>query len=157
MGAIVISTTRNPGKVAALKAVGADFTIIDTGSIHSEVRDLFPDGVSKVLELVGTVSLKDSLKCIGFKGMVCMTGILGNAWALKDFLPMEDIPSCGRLTAYSGGACDLNKAALQSFIQNIETGAIKLSIDRVFSLEDIAAAHQYMEDDKATGKIVVEL
>jgi len=28
-------------------------------------------------------------------------------------------------------------------------------VDRVFALDDIAAAHRYMEDNQATGKVVM--
>jgi NADPH:quinone reductase-like Zn-dependent oxidoreductase len=30
-------------------------------------------------------------------------------------------------------------------------------VDRVFDLEDIVAAHRYMENDEATGKVVVTM
>ena len=52
----------------SLKANDADLLIIDNGNIKEQVKDLFPDGVDKVLELVGTRTLKDSLKCIKLEG-----------------------------------------------------------------------------------------
>jgi hypothetical protein len=38
-----------------------------------------------------------------------MTGILGDEWAMKDFTPMGDIPSLGRLTVYMGESISLSK------------------------------------------------
>jgi len=102
IGLKVISTTRKPEKEEYLKANGADYVIIDNENIKEKVKNLFPNGVDKVLELIGTRTLKDSLRCIKPKGMVCMTGILGGEWALKEFTPMGDIPSLGRLTVYMG-------------------------------------------------------
>ena len=52
----------------SLKANDADLIIIDNGNIKEQVKDLFPNGVDKVLELVGTRTLKDSLKCIKLEG-----------------------------------------------------------------------------------------
>lgn len=156
-GLTVISTTRNPAKKQALLDNGADHVVIDNGNISNDVRSLFPDGVNKVLELVGTRTLKDSLKCIGYKGMVCMTGILGNEWNMSSFTPMGDIPSLGRLTVYMGESGNLSKELLQQFIDEVENGNLHLNIDRVFKLEEIALAHQYMEDNNAKGKIVVEI
>jgi len=78
LGLKVISTTRKPEKEEYLKANGADFVIVDNGNIKDQVKNLFPNGVDKILELIGTQTLKDSLKCIRPKGMVCMTGILGS-------------------------------------------------------------------------------
>ncbi|MEZ5040076.1 MAG: zinc-binding alcohol dehydrogenase family protein [Saprospiraceae bacterium] len=153
----VISTTRNPGKKQTLIENGADHVIIDDGKVSTVLKEIYPDGVNKVLELVGTKTLKDSLKCIGYKGMVCMTGILGNEWTMSEFTPMGDIPSLGRLTVYMGESKNLSRELLQEFISEVERKNIRLNIDRVFRLEQVADAHQYMEDNKAKGKIVVEI
>lgn len=155
-GLTVISTTRNPEKKQALIDNGADFVVIDEGQIKDVVKDIFPEGVNKVLELIGTQTLKDSLKCLAPKGMVCMTGILGNEWTMKEFTPMGDIPSLGRLTVYMGESKNLSKELLQEFIDEVERGTITLNIDKVYSIDQVAEAHQYMEDNKAKGKIVVK-
>ena len=154
-GLTVISTTRNEDKRQALIANGADHVVIDNGTVAEQVISLFPEGLNKVLELIGTRTLKDSLKCIAPKGVVCMTGILGNEWTMKDFSPMGDIPSLGRLTVYMGESKNLSKSLLQEFIDEVAKGNINLNVDRTFQLAEVAAAHQYMEDNKAKGKIVV--
>jgi len=86
-GLSVVSTTRNPKKKQTLLDNGADHVIIDSGSVSASLREIYAHGVHKVLELIGTHTLKDSLKCIGHKGMVCMTGILGNEWTMSEFTP----------------------------------------------------------------------
>ena len=154
-GVTVISTTRNPDKKQALINNGTDHVVIDNGSVEEQVRTIYPDGVNKILELIGTRTLKDSLKCIASKGMVCMTGILGNEWTMREFTPMGDIPSLGRLTVYMGESKSLSKDLLQEFIDEVDKGTIKLNIDNVFRLNEVVQAHQYMEDNKAKGKIVV--
>jgi len=155
-GLIVIATTRNPEKSKSLLDNGVDHVIIDGGIVSNLVKEICPEGVNKVLELVGTSTLKDSLKCIAIRGMVCMTGILGNEWTMKSFAPMGDIPSLGRLTVYMGESKNLSKELLQEFIDEVEKGNVNLKIDRVFKLYEVAEAHQYMEDNKANGKIVVK-
>jgi len=157
MGLTVVSSTRNPEKEQYLKANGVDHVVIDDGSVREQVRDLFPAGVDKVLELIGTRTLKDSLKCIKPKGVVCMTGILGNEWTMKDFTPMGDIPSLGRLTVYMGEAGNLQIELLQEFIDSVEDETIKINIDKIFRLDQIVEAHQYMESNRAKGKIVIEI
>jgi NADPH2:quinone reductase len=156
-GLTVISTTRNLKKKEALIDNGADYVLIDNGTVSDQVREIFPLGVNKVLELIGTRSLKDSLKCIAPKGVVCMTGILGNEWTMKEFTPMDDIPSLGRLTVYKGESKNLSKELLQEFIDKVENGTIKLNIDKVFQLDEVSQAHQYMENNSAKGKIVVTI
>ena len=155
LGITVISTTRKEDKVAFLQSNGANRVVIDDGIISEKVRKLYPKGVSKVLELIGTKTLKDSLKCIAPHGTVCMTGILGNEWTMKEFTPMGDIPSLGKLTVYMGESGNLDKALLQNFIEAIENDRIKLNADSVFGLDKIVEAHEYMESNKANGKIVI--
>lgn len=156
-GLSVVSTTRNPAKRQALLDNGADQVLMDNGQIAADLKKIYPAGVNKVLELIGTSTLKDSLQCIATRGVVCMTGILGNAWTMADFTPMGDIPSLGRLTVYMGESRNLTPELLQEFIDQVAQGNITLNIDHVFQLDQIIDAHQYMEDNKAKGKIVVKL
>ena len=70
LGLKVISTNRTPEKEEYLKAIGANMVIIDNGNIKEQVKNLFPNGVDKVLELIGTRTIKDSFKCIKPGGIV---------------------------------------------------------------------------------------
>ncbi len=155
LGLTVTSTTRNPAKESFLKQNGATHVAIDRGSVREQVRAIYPQGVDKVLELIGTRTLKDSLNCIKPKGMVCITGILGGEWTMTEFTPMGDIPSLGRLTVYMGESENLTEEALQDFVHAVENEEITLRIDRTFKLEEIVQAHEYMESNQATGKLVV--
>src|SRR5258707_6734854 len=101
-GAFVAATTRNPERENLLHASGVDQVFIDTGSIAEQVKEGCPNGVDKGLELVGTTTLKDSLRCAKQRGIVCMTGIVGNKWSFDNFAPMEAIPTAVSLTTYAG-------------------------------------------------------
>lgn len=153
----VIATTRSPAKVAALTASGADEVGIDTGAIADEIRRRHPGGVDAVLELVGTVTLLDSLRGVRPRGVVCNTGILGNAWVLERFEPLEDIPSTVRLTTYhsSTTSAESSTAALQEIADGVASGHYRPSLQRTFRLDEIVAAHRLMEENGATGKLVV--
>ena len=59
------------------------------------------------------------------------------------------------MTAYSGDAADLPPMVLQSFIEDIEAGKVKVPIGHVFHLEEIVEAHQAMEGGTMSGKLVV--
>lgn len=155
MGLNVVSTTRNPDKIELLKGHGVDEVIIDDGRIVRRVREIFPNGVDRVLELVGTTTLRDSLKCAAPGGIVCMTGILGNAWTLTEFTPMGDIPHTVRLTVYTGEARDLSANLLQEFVNGVAGGKNHIKIDRTFTIDEIVEAHRYMESNQASGKLVV--
>ena len=154
-GTFVVSTTRNPDRADLLRTSGADHVILDTGEIASELKRVFPEGMNKVLELIGTTSLKDSLRCSGPHGVVCMTGMVGDKWSFEDFAPMEMIPSGVCLTTYAGESEDFLKTPLQELVEKIAAGTMHVQVGKVFQLDEIAEAHRTMEENKADGKIVV--
>ena len=45
----------------------------------------------------------------------------------------------------------------EKFIDSVENGSISLNIDTIFKLDEIRQAHEYMESNRAQGKLVVEL
>ena len=154
-GAFVAATTRNPEREKLLRASGVDQVFIDTGAIAEQVKEVCPKGVDKVLELVGTTTLKDSLRCAKQRGIVCMTGIVGNKWAFDNFAPMEAIPTAVSLTTYAGESEDFMRTPLGELVKQIATGALRVQIGRTFHLDEIVEAHRCMEENKAGGKIVV--
>src|SRR6202163_4300960 len=77
-GALIAATTRHPDRDKILRASGVDQVFIDTGSIAEQVKEVCSGGVDKVLELVGTTTLQDSLRCTKQRVIVFMTGMVGN-------------------------------------------------------------------------------
>ena len=154
-GAFVAATTRKPERNKLLLASGADQVFIDTGSIAEQVREVCAGGVDKVLELVGTTTLKDSLRCAKQRGIVCMTGIVGNKWSFDDFAPMEAIPTAVSLTTYAGESEDFMRTPLEELVEQIVAGRLHVQVGKVFHLDEIVEAHRCMEENKAGGKIVV--
>jgi NADPH:quinone reductase-like Zn-dependent oxidoreductase len=154
-GASVTSTTRNAQRAGLLRSSGADAVLIDSGRIAEDLRKTHAEGVDKVLELIGTTTLLDSLHCAKERGVVCMTGIVGNKWSFDNFAPMEAIPTAVRLTSYAGESEDFMKTPLDDLVAQIAAGTLTVQIGRVFHLEEIVEAHRCMEENKAGGKIVV--
>lgn len=154
-GLTVIATTRKVEKEPLLRSNRAAHVLIDDGQLRGKVRAIYPEGVDKVLELVGTSTLKDSLACIKRGGTGCMTGMLSEQWSIPDFVPMDFIPATVRLTIYDSGQLTSSRQVFQQFIQSVETGQVKLPVSRVFRLDELVEAHQLMENNQAGGKIVV--
>jgi NADPH:quinone reductase-like Zn-dependent oxidoreductase len=154
-GAFVAATTRNPDREKLLRASGVDQVFIDTGSIAEQVKEVCPKGVDKVLELVGTTTLKDSLRCAKQRGIVCMTGMVGDKWSFDNFSPMEAIPTAVSLTSYAGESEDFMRTPLQDLVEQIAAGTLHVQVGKTFHLDEIVEAHRCMEENKAGGKIVV--
>jgi NADPH:quinone reductase len=154
-GLKVIATTRGIEREKILKQNGVDEVLVDDGNVASKIKARFPDGVDKALELVGTATLKDSLHCVKPGGTVCMTGMLSEQWSIADFAPMDYIPATVKLTVYDSGQIKIEPRHFQDFITEVEGGKIRLNVSKVFSLDQIVQAHELMESNKASGKIVV--
>lgn len=154
-GLRVLATSRREDRRDMLLKNGADEVFIDGGEIAPAVRDAHPDGVNKVLELVGTTTLLDSLQCAAMGGSVCMTGMVGNKWEFERFSPMGAIPTAVKLTTYAGGAEDFIATPLQTVVDAVEAGTFSAPIGKTFSIDEIVEAHRAMEDNNAGGKIVV--
>ena len=136
------ATTRNPVSADLLRASGADAVFIDDGAIAGPVRQARPEGFDKVLELVGATTLKDSLHCARQPGLVCMTGMVGNAWSFDNFSPMDTIPTAVGLTTYDGGPKDFMRTPLQDLIDQIAAGTLRIQVGRTFPLDGIVEAHR---------------
>ena len=156
-GLEIVATTRNPSKSDELIAAGATHVVVDDGTLVDKIRSIYPDGIDRVLELIGTTTLLDSLQATRRGGIVCMTGILGGKWTLSDFHPMGDVPTGVKLTSYSGEAADISAEQLQSYVSLVESGKLQLKVGPKFDFDRLQEAHQLMDKNQANGKIVIEV
>lgn len=154
-GLVVISTTRNEAKRELLLANGADEVLIDNGNLAETIKNQSQFKIDKVLELIGTTTLQDSLRTVVRGGSVCMTGILSEQWSITEFVPMDYIPATVNLTVYDSGEIRIEGKYFQKFVKDIEKGFLKPAIKRIFNLNEIVAAHHLMESSSGGGKIVV--
>ncbi|MEM6800895.1 MAG: zinc-binding dehydrogenase [Bacteroidota bacterium] len=157
MGCTVLATTRKESKRKVLEKAGVDHVIIDHGNIEEEVKDIFPQGVVGVVEFVGMEhTITDCLRSTAPKGTVCMVGFLGNQWDYK-FFPW--MPSTVNLTLYSSETLDTAYASpvLQQIMDKVAAGKYLPNIHEVFPFEKLRDAHYIMENNLASGKLVVKI
>ena len=148
-GLHVIGTTRDPDKADFLRQRGADDVLVDQGRIAGA-------DVDGVLDLVGGTALLDALKAVVPGGIVCATGLLGGTWVIDHFEPMGEIPTGVKLTTFGSAVIEGERwvEALQEIVDLVEEGRVHANLDRTYPLDEIAAAHAYMEANRATGKVV---
>jgi NADPH:quinone reductase len=156
-GLTVLSTTRDPDKSARLRDFGADHVVIEDGNIAPAVRDIVPDGVDAMFDLVGTKVIEDSFACIRRGGTLCMAGLLGGEWTIADFAPGAVIPSTTKFTYFSSSSTPMPTVALQAYLDGLAAGRYRMPLDRVFRFDEIREAHALMEANRAVGKIVVSV
>lgn len=147
-GVEIASTTRRPDKAGALTAAGVSHVLIDDGPLE------LPWVPDYVLDLVGARTAVDSLSLVRRGGTVCVAGSL-SGWSIADFQPVAMIPSGTRLTAFHSKDMKGRTDVLQRIVGEVEAGVYRPNVDRVFGLDEVVEAHRYMEEDRASGKLVV--
>jgi NADPH:quinone reductase len=155
LGATVLATTRQRARLDDLAAHGVTHPLLDDGDVAAQVRRILPDGVDAALELVGTPTLPDTLAATRVHGTVCMAGMLSNEWIVKDFYPIGYLPTGVRLTGYSGEASNLPPEILQRTVDQLAGDTLSLGPITTYPLDRIRDAHQAIETNTVSGKVVI--
>ncbi|VUC32822.1 unnamed protein product [Clonostachys rosea] len=153
---LVAATTRNAGRKELLLEVGADKVIIDDGKISQSLQ--YEEKFDRIMEMIGTPTINDSILCAREKGTVCVVGNQsGGSWILENFSPFFiGLPNRVRLCAYGGGPQDLHAVPLEALIKDIEQGKLRVDV-KVFGLDGVQEAHGIMEGGGGGTKMVVVL
>jgi NADPH:quinone reductase-like Zn-dependent oxidoreductase len=158
-GARVLATSRSPGKLSLIEALGAE-PLLETADCSSEVRRRVPSGVDAVLDIVGPSTLLDSFKMVRYRGRVALAGFLGGGGPLS-FDPLAEMPSGVQFSFFAsafmfgGPEVPLAGIPFAGIVRAAERGAYRVTPAHVFDFEHIVAAHRLMESGESRGKIVV--
>jgi len=161
-GARVIASTRKPERASALEALGAKEVVIESPDLAMRVRDLHPQGVDAVFELVGNSTVLESLKLVRRHGRLCQAGFLGGLGPIQEFMPIMQMPSGVHFSffgsfMFGAPAFPASEVPMQTIVERVENGTYKAKPARVFRFEEIREAHRLMESSGANGKIVVRV
>lgn len=161
-GARVLATTRNRARLALLEALGAAETLIDAPDLLRRVRELVPNGIDSVLDLVGNSTIRDSLAMVRRGGRVCEAGFLGGLAPIESFNPIAQMPSGAQFSFFGSfvfglPAFPLSEIPFQTIFDRVADGSYRAKPARAFRFEEIQEAHRLMESNEANGKIVVTL
>jgi NADPH:quinone reductase-like Zn-dependent oxidoreductase len=158
-GATVIATTRSAAKVASLQQGGADHVIDTSGeSLVERVRDITGGrGADLVFDPIAGPSVVELFEAAAPGGTVRLYGYFGGLATPLPLVPflLKGLTVCPfnvfRLTADP----ERLARARAHIVQGLRQGSFKPVVDRVFSLDEIAGAHRYLESNQQNGKVVV--
>ena len=151
-GARVITTASSDAKLEKARQLGADYVINHkTQKIREEVRRITNKrGVDVVFEHVGAATWDDSLASLALAGRLVTCGNTTGYDAKLDlrFLFSRQLSLLG---SYMGV-----KSELHTIMKLVSSGDLKPVVDRVFPLQEAAAAHTYLESGQQFGKVVLK-
>lgn len=119
------------------------------------------DGASVILDPVGGQYLEDNLGLLGLGGRVVLIGLMGGTRAELDLAQLmvkriRIIGSTLRARPLEEKARVMSQLELKVW-PLIESGMVKPIIDRVFEIEDVAAAHDHVASDSTIGKVILSV
>ncbi|MET3558182.1 NADPH:quinone reductase-like Zn-dependent oxidoreductase [Streptococcus rupicaprae] len=147
----LVGTSRDRAKEPLLLAEGYDEVFIDEDNQLQSSKSF-----TKILELIGPKTIKDSLCYLEEGGILCSCGQLGGQWYLDNFDPIEQLANNVYLTTFYSG--NVSPQKVQELLDFVGKHEVKTSPERIFhGLEEVADAHRYLESQGSFGKVVVLL
>ena len=156
-GCFVYGTSRTPAKLTKAKALGLDVEIDPAKGPFDEIaRD-----IDVVIDFVGAPYLAQNLNVLRTRGRLIVVSTLGGTTAPLSLRTLMTKRLRINGTMLRARPYDQKIEATRDFERDVmpllADGAIRVPIDRVFAIEDAAAAHDYIAKDSNFGKVVFEL
>ncbi|KAI4257622.1 MAG: hypothetical protein LQ352_001608 [Teloschistes flavicans] len=156
-GARVIATTSSAQKADTLKKLGADVVLNyrDDPTWGETAKKSTPGGlgVDHILEVGGPTSMAQSLKAIKPEGVISIIGFLGGHSKEQPSL-LECLSNICTVRGVLVGS----RQQFEAMNRAIDAGGLKPVVDeKIFGLEELRDAYQYMWDQKHFGKLTVKI
>ncbi len=156
LGCTVLATTRRASAEARLRDAGADAVLVEP-DIRSRVRERYPEGVDCALDCVGEATLKETMRCVRRKGVMCQTGALTHVpgFGLR---VLGEVPSAVRITCFesdtlTGGTVS---RVVEGVFAAVRRRALALPLDpEAFTLQQYGDALAFLDSEEREGKVVV--
>lgn len=156
-GATVLATASTDEKLKRIEPLGVDHGInYSSDGWASKVRAIAGKGVDLVIETVGGHILKESAKCLAYRGRIVSIGNRSRDPEPFD-VSLLSVGNCS-LTGYYMGAemsGDRIGELVGGLIDDVATGRLTVLVDSTFPLSEAAEAHAYLESRKAIGRVVL--
>ena len=152
-GARVIAITSRPSQIELLREHGADEVIADPELRFARAVKELTDGVGAdlVLEVAGDPTLAQSLHAVRTGGRVVAIGnVSGKPSEVRiAHLVMKEISLLGTKSC--------SNAELTEVMRLVAAGELSVDISRTLPLDEVAQAHRDMEEQRGSGRIVLEV
>jgi NADPH:quinone reductase-like Zn-dependent oxidoreductase len=160
LGAKVIVTSSNDGKLARLMAMGAHAGINYKihPDWHQEVMALTAGrGADVILNTIGLAELERCLLACASNARVLYVGARPVAGATAGAITLAQLPNlvarCVSIKGYTVGS----RRMFEDFLRACDTHRLQPCIDRVFGFDDVLEAVKYYQTGAKLGKVVIRV
>ena len=162
-GARVITTASTPAKLAVCRDLGAEVAIDYTSEDFSDrAREVTEGrGVDVILDMLGASYLEPNLRALAIEGRLVIIGLMGGARAEIDLARLLIRRLTVRASTLRARSvvekAELAAALTDTVWPGFGDGSLRPVIDRVFPLDEVAAAHRRMESGEHVGKLILQV
>jgi len=154
LGAQVVVTSSSDEKLARAKSLGADYTINyrENPKWSNAVRDVTGgQGADHIIEVGGVGTLSQSMRAVRMGGHISLIGVLAGPEAPLNLTPilMQDVRLQGVIVGPRDTFEEMNRA--------IHAHRLTPVVDKVFPLDEIRGACEYMAQGKHVGKVCIRV
>lgn len=158
-GAVPIAVTRGRGKAAVLAGLGAAHVIVsDEEDVPARVMEITGGkGARIVFDALGGAPMVALVPAVAEGGYLISYGMLSGYDVTLNVpvLMMANVTLRGFAADYLVRQPEARARLVDYIGRGLASGALRPVIDRTFALEDVAAAHAWLEGNAQVGKIVV--
>lgn len=161
-GLCVLGTAGSNNKLDKARAFGLDVGINYKSSDFMEVVQSYTrGGVDCILDVVGAPYWQRNLACLKSRGRMVLVGLLGGNTVEIDLATilskrLHIIGTVLRSRPVEEKIA-LNRLFAAEVLPLFEQGKLTPVIDQTFPLQQVAAAHRYMQENRNAGKIVLQV
>jgi putative PIG3 family NAD(P)H quinone oxidoreductase len=162
-GARVFATAGGPAKCQWLRALGADVVIDYKSQDFAAViqAESAGRGVDVIVDFIGAAYAERHAACLAIRGRQVVVGVMGGAQASINLAGLlqkrQSLLGLVMRARSIQEKIELTRAFVRSTLPLLADGRLKPLVDSVFSLSDVARAHQRMESNENLGKIVLKV
>jgi len=158
----VLGTSRTEEKLERCREFGLDEAIVPLEASFADevIEKTGGRGADVILDLVGGAYFEENLKALALGGRLMLVGLTGGAKAEINLGTALSKRLTLKGTVLRARSLDEKAEVTHAFSQNIvpllAKGKVRPNLDRIFDLQDIRAAHEYLESNESFGKVVLE-
>lgn len=155
-GARVIATCRSESDLEIAARAGAEVVLLSDETLAARIREVAPNGVDHIVEVAFGANISTDIEVLAQGGSIATYAsdvlkpeipywplVFSNARVF--FIGSDDVPIKAKIEA----ARTINQA--------LEAGWQGLEIAERFSLDEIAAAHEFVERPAKPGRVIVTI
>jgi len=161
-GGYTIGTSRTEAKLSRAQDYGLDLGLsLDEQWVGRALAATNGRGADVILDFVGAPVFDANLKVLAGGGRIVQIGTMGGALASVNLGVLMTKRAALHGTVLRSRPLDEKIALAKQFTRELlplfERNELQAAIDRVFPLEDIRAAHEYLESNASFGKVLLAI